>query len=629
MTVEGLSPESNDALVKKEQPGQIDPSVVNQEMANKLTYIRQQAPWLSPSTMLSLAKANASPEAIALAGYMQGMKATEDPPPGQESEVPGWLSKTAGVVIRMGSSAYNIAKKPLGMVVPDIAQPAFDLAGQGLNALIHHPGVRATSRWTIGAVQAVPEALQYMGSRAAREIGADIVLESDYAGGFYDVLTITHMIRDFKNQGDGYLPSNYAILARQRAERAHRGMLNGQVFTIGRGVANIVSPPDTESYKTISGLIDGIITVKAFDPTRYIKPVLRGARSAVGVVPMVKRTYTPDEVRSFLQQQAGLAVGPAGPTVDLEKFVKFMKTHPLMKVKVRKLIKDTDEASIFFNHFNGQVNTETAVALAAAKTEDEVIAALVPAYTMGPGVLAPRHVTTLTTFGNIGMGRVMRRSRLLTQLEDEFMVITGDPEDNRKAVLSAVALMRTSGVGHKDVMEVARGWIKALQKNASRVDIHKMDEMQKDLITRTLRANGHSQLAADTIWAKTKSQIDDIRSYFKNRMGVDTDGGFLNVLMNEPGIQSILGTKFYNEIMHKLSAAGGGVGDTIAFDGAVQLMDLMNRTIFLPNFRELRRVTRNPLFRKALGDLKDTKSLKTKILKKRAITSHKDRKSVV
>ena len=86
------------------------------EIATKAGEIYRSAPWLTPGQVLSLAKGNASPQAVELAASLQGKNLPQKLEPKESNR--GWFQRNIGDKLRT-ASRWTFATLDLA---PDLAQ---------------------------------------------------------------------------------------------------------------------------------------------------------------------------------------------------------------------------------------------------------------------------------------------------------------------------------------------------------------------------------------------------------------------------------------------------------------------------------------------------------------------------
>ena len=76
----GLDPVTNDAVIAKNKPSNIQALDDGGFVAQRASQIYSTNPWLKPETVLSLARAGASDDAVDAAGYISGVQQAESMP---------------------------------------------------------------------------------------------------------------------------------------------------------------------------------------------------------------------------------------------------------------------------------------------------------------------------------------------------------------------------------------------------------------------------------------------------------------------------------------------------------------------------------------------------------------------
>jgi hypothetical protein len=93
---------------------------------------------------------------------------------------------------------------------------------------------------------------------------------------------------------------------------------------------------------------------------------------------------------------------------------------------------------------------------------------------------------------------------------------------------------------------------------------------------------------------RASDSLDKVRSWLTDHMGIDTDNGHLRMmveLLQEHGDDAV-----YAEFLQRAAP----ILDDASFAGPARLVNMLNRTRTLPDAREIKRLTRNPLFQSAL-----------------------------
>jgi hypothetical protein len=130
-----------------------------------------------------------------------------------------------------------------------------------------------------------------------------------------------------------------------------------------------------------------------------------------------------------------------------------------------------------------------------------------------------------------------------------------------------------------------------------------------------MKQDGIKDEVINELFTNARSGIEDARIYLQNRAGSPTDNGYLTYLMNQN--RSLIPEQQFEMILSEL-----GYQDTnkMAITSPTELVEMLNRVQVLPELSDIRRITRNKLFREVLG--------KQDKFGKRAITAKKVRKDI-
>jgi hypothetical protein len=618
----GLNPETLDSVREKTKSDSA--FVINDggAMASRVSTIYAQNPWLKPETILSLSRSSASPGAIEAAGYISGIqKAQEMPDQATVFGMPTVL-KSVGKVFQLAGMATSWVGKGLSLLTPDQLEKPIRFIGDQLYQIPQD--LKPVTRWGTAALDIIPEMANFAESKILSTLGAPIEYGQEPEGGFWESTSIGQLLSHPEDQGSGFFISETLRESQAREARARRGMISGSAFTIGRGAASLFFDTDSSTYLTASGIVDALQVISLPDPTKLVTKGIRAATIAArgGLVPLVSEASAKasniDDWLKALQEvnpntppsaliamEAGIKQGLNGPQVDLNKFTTFMRNNPSAKRLVNYVIQEDDAGVIFNKILRGEGTTDTAYNLSKAKTEDQVIASMLGAYTYGDtpisrnlGLYAPP-VTVMKPLANLK--ELSKRSRLLSAVPDEAVVFSGDQLDNTKAVKNFMASLRTAGVPKEEVDKFATVAVNALRTGGSAVDRYGMDNLYNTLIEKTLTQNKVKKEVIDTLLETDKASVTMMRSYFRDRMGNNTDAGFMQALLNVPVVKASMQQKTWDDLVTRISTAGGGYGADLHFESAIQHTDLLNRMRVLPDHRTLRRLSRNPLFTRILA----------------------------
>ena len=591
------------------------------EFAKRVSDIYKQNPWTKPETILALARGYATPEAAEAVGYMSAInKVQENAQQQADIGIPSGLVKQAGRVVNAFGFGMKWLGKGLGLLAPDQLIKPVDFLVNDAQDLISQ--FKPVVRYGVAGLDIIPELTQYLSSRVFDGFGMDIQYDQNPEGSFWESTSIGQLLMNNTPDEKGWFISEDLREAQAREARARRGTLNGHAFTTGRGVAGLITTPGSEPHAWISGTIDFAQMIAVPDPTKFISKGVKALQSARGVVPLVSdasrmasliddtldvalnlpANATPAQI---LAAEMGVTKSLSGGSLDVDRFVSFMKTKPIGKKLVQSLIDKKDPGEIFSEVFRGQGSTEVAYNLSKASTEDQVIGSLLGAYTFGAEPISRSIGNYLPMFNSYTpwgqLNNVMKRSRLLAEVPDTMIVTAGSSADNTKSVKNYINSLKGMGVGNEEIKSFTTLAVSSLREGAARTDAYVLDNVYNDYVRKSLTANKIKDEVIEEMLDNRRSSIDSMRSYFKDRQGVNTDAGFMSAMLNLPAVKSTMNSVEWNRLVSEISTSGGGHGTDLAFASAIQHADLMNRVSYLPDHRELRRLTRNPLWLKVLS----------------------------
>ena len=581
-----LDPNSQAALRQKAERDALlnqRPVVQDPQMAERLAAINQRAPWLTPQQQIALARSYATDSAVDLAGQLQGREVVAQQQ--QPTEFVQKLGRVAQYGISSLATAARVAGKALD-VVPG-ALEAVTASGNFLYDTVIDP-LKPVTRYGVAALDAIPETVQNVASMFVATKSSNRTL-----GGFWDSLSIATLLDEPDLQGEGFVVGDDFRAEQARRAREFRGELNGSAFTLGRGAANIFFTPNSEGYNNVSGFIDAMVLLLAPDPT---KPLSKGAKllaKSGGEVPILAAT-DPAALRAALKSDAGITDNIINGSIDLNKWNKFMDTHPTARKIIDEVTASDDELDIMENVFNYDISPDMAYSLANAKTRDEVKAILSEGWVLGEGTLSTSiydyRNPLATRFERAPLINSVRKSRLFRQIPDQYIVINGDRFDRTKAVKNMVNSARAAGATEDEVRALSKQIVPAFRGSSTADDQYDAYRAYEATLTLILRKNGLPDGVIQRVLEKPKGEMDRLRKYMTDRAGNETDHGSMNTLMEM--IKEDLPEEFYTDFLER----AGAMGDSVGFDRPMQIVELLNRVQTLPDPRELRRITRNSFF---------------------------------
>jgi len=608
------------------------PAVVNPLVTERISYINNRAPWLAPKTQVALAKSYASDFAV---DHIAGLASRE--------------------LVANPQQAYTQLKAPPRqyMVSPAAVQARINV-GQGkkdqdVSVLDRVYGyLKQTSRVVTAVGMSAAEGLNNAASLEFEDLG----LLNQVINPFYglsknaegknqnlktalDSLSLWQLLSDWENQGEGFFISEDQMSRQAEAAREFRGTINGSAFTIGRGAAATTGLDGDKWYNNISGFIDFGIALAIPDPNKYIvkgaKGITAGVKAAQvaskggdfvdaftaakGIVPLVSQTDATAFAKA-LQTEAGITKTLEGSSLDVVKWNNFMDNNNVAVGAVKSIIKTTRPEEIL-ERFRGKISLEDAEAFAKAKNADEVKQVLIKQYAIGPRTLSNSiYDINPTITHNPGAFLVQRtplkRSRLLMHLPERDIVINGDDQQRSASVLNMIKSIRNAGGNDDDIRKFSESAFKNFGAKSSADDQRDAYKVYESAVRVILERNGVGKEVSDLIFERPRFDMQKLRKYMTDRMGVETDNGMMKVYASQ--LRKHFPDTVYNDMLEKIAETGY---EGFGFTRPMQLSELFDRVQTLPDIRELRRLTSNPLIAEAMGkvglDFKATKVLTSKV----------------
>lgn len=585
MRIDNIDPLSKNAITPPRKT-QAAPSLTPQQV-QRLSEIKTRAGWVPPDQQLLLARSGATDDAVDAVANLNAKQIVEAQ---VEEEKGSWLRRN-----------------------------------------VYDP-LKAATRWGTAGLNFVPEFVQ--GGIA------QIFDEGTNVDGFFISTELGSMIENPELQGEGFFAG--AELKAKQGERArrYRGTVNGSAWTVGRGAANLVFKENTKPYTVMSGILDALVMVKA-DPTKAITGaikagtkgglIFRGIDEATGEVRMFSRAKNVTEgatlikpsvvplvsdlasssIREALENEAGVVRGLADISLDGTKFDTFTRTNGRMVNLINRLVNEKDALKIAEDIFDHKLPNELVVALAEANDPDVVRKLLAAGWTVGKGAL-PEDIRNIHKgflffrksggFGNFIVEKVplidgIRKSRFFTRMEPGAVNMLGDQRSNTQAVKSIVSYLRTAGVDQETVSEIGNMALKSFTPGASDVARRKTLDTFTSTLRSVMKTDGIPQESIDELFARGGNTLTKIRTYLIDRTGTAADNGYSSFLLNKN--RDYLPSE---EIETLLKDLGAREGDKLTIVSPTELVEMLDRTVVLPDLREVRRFTRNPIFRDLIGD---------------------------
>jgi hypothetical protein len=610
-----------------------DPTV-----AASLAKIQQQAGWLEPDTKLALAKANASQEAVDKAGELGARRLVDRNDPLAEDDRSFWHR--------------NI-----------------------------YPKIKAASRWTMAALDFVPE--------TAQGAVAQLFDDNDDIDGWFKSTKLGTMFEDSDKAGQGFFLGGEAEQLQAERARKYRGTINGSAFTLGRAAASRLFLPNSKPYNIMSGVIDAAVLIR-LDPTG---PLTKGVSKlrlkglTVGDTQLLKGYQVPIQsveeaaaLSTALRTESGLRNGT--DALDQSQWLRFMQSNRRSRALVdriwsnslrnvdevdeltrqtrladgRRAVLEAEEAKdlaearfnageigieeydtaiglfrdadtnmktisgelvesandikarkteavvdLFTDKKTGKlrVSVETINELLDASNKDEILGILSPQWVAKSGSL-PEDIRRIQGIGGTWVDRIplnsIRKSRLFTQVPGSKIVLGGNDLDNREAVSTVVNWSRTLGMGKKEQQRLLTGALRVFTGDAVRSDQNAFIDFFYSAIGNVLVKNGVDKQFVDLLQEDGKRFADVLRLYYADIAGKPTDSNFWSWLKNSDLAADPDDIK--RLIDEKVSPDG-----KLTIQTPLTMVESLNRVVYLPDVREMRRLTRSRMVREAINEV--------------------------
>lgn len=546
------------------------PAAMTPQQLQKLSEIKTRAGWLSPSEVVSLAKGDATTQAIDAVATMKAKQIVDD----QGSDEPGgnWIQR-------------NVYDK-----------------------------LKATTRYTFAGLNFVPEFVQG-GAAQFFDDNTDV-------DGFMISTTLGSMLANPELQGEGFFAGDKLMEKQAERARRYRGTVNGSAWTVGRGAANLVFKPKSLPYNVMSGVLDALVMIKA-DPTG---PITKGVKLAtaggltVGGAKVIGTSKVPrlsvaalKTLREELASGIGLTKGLAEYGLDGTAYDTFSRTNRRFVTLIDRLVGEKSASRIAEDIFDHKLPNEVVNALADANDPEVVRAILATGWGISDQAL-PQDIRNIqktllgsrtvlgTAIGDIAHERMpmidgIRKSRYFTAMAKGLVVVNGDTNDNRKAVKTIISYLRTAGVEPETVDEIANMAMRSFVPSGSDAARKSTMEVFEGTLKAVMKQDGVTDEVINELFTRSRSGIEKARIYLQNRAGQATDNGYHTWLMNKDR-----GFIPEEQLELMLSELGYRNGDQMAFTSPTELVEMLDRVQVLPDLRDVRRITRNKLFRDVLGE---------------------------
>jgi hypothetical protein len=576
----------------------------NQAASATLRNVKTRAPWVPIETMYALAKNNASDQAIDAVGQMAGRRIIDkQAEPIEESwwerNVYGKL-KTAARWTTAGM--YFLPEYTAGAVAQIFDENT------------------SVDGWFIST---------RLGTLVNERIDVPRYVEQEIAA---RRLNDTPEVRRSLAQeftGNGFdLGKPQLELQAERARRYRGTVKDGNAFTLGRGSAQTVFLPGSKPYNYMSGLIDAIVAIYT-DPTggvvrgirvaagapRAARAALmaeRGARGAAaltelraagGLVPRLSEAQVAG-LKGALMTESGMIPTLGSVGLDETAFARFWRSNWRAKRWAQR-IADTTDVGELRRELPASIPNEMVLQFARAKTADEVVAVAAQGFTINAGGFADdirrlQSGAIATGAKRVG-GRLIEKTplqnskflrsarRALAPMPDDAIIRWGDDSLNANAAITAERYLTGNGVERTKVNEIVGMWVEAFTAGAGRSARAKALAAFRSALDAAMESNGIAKEVREDTLRNGQRLVDDLRKYMVDRQGVTTDNGFAAAIADA-------NMEYVPQEELELIIETLGRGDEMKVISPLALSELLNRVQVLPDMRNLRRLTSNPLF---------------------------------
>jgi hypothetical protein len=247
-----------------------------------------------------------------------------------------------------------------------------------------------------------------------------------------------------------------------------------------------------------------------------------------------------------------------------------------------------------------RVSVETINELLGAGSRDEVLAILSPQWVVKSGSLPQdiRAIQSLT--GGTWVDRVpltsIRKSKFFTQVPGSKLVVGGDDLNNRDAVITVRNWARTLGMSKADENDLVVKSLQVFRGDALRSDQNAFIDFFYNSIGKVLVQNGVDEAFVEVMQRDGKRFADLLRLYYADAAGKTTDGGFWNWLRNSNLADDA--DEVQKLLLEKLDP-----DSKLFITNPMTMVESLNRIVYLPDVREVRRLTRSRLMRETINKL--------------------------
>lgn len=529
---------------------------LNKDVADRVSQIYKDAPYIPASVILSMAKSGTSPETVEAIKKTAAQQTANQLAPGKPKKK-GWFQE----------------------IIAD--------------------NVKAASRWSFAGLSLVPD--------LAQNVASQVFSPNDPAGfdGWFKSTQLGTLMSNTQQAGEGYFLSEEALETQGERARRVRGTINNQAWTIGRGAAEIAFTPGSKPYSILSGFIDAAVQIGA-DPTLPVGKALKTARLAKATLPGLG---TAEEIANASQLAKGLAGldSAEGMSFQASKFGQWVTSDPRATRLTSRIVevasdasKTVEEKTLFMLENIPGLDPVMARAFAEADDQAKVFGLLGTAsarLTTNPAdVLLPTDIRDIklarrldprfddSVKERVGLYRNFRGKWLQT-IPKGTVVINGTGADKAQAVKDYARYLRGSGFADesqefKTVMQKVVEAYSSTDPSIARASAKEAYDLLIETVFVSLggKSSGAKQAAKEIIGAARSAKA---RVFNINDVGNADDGGALQML------RAVLPEDVFDDIPLD-------VQDRLVINGPGALIELADDVEVLPDFRRMRALAGNP-----------------------------------
>lgn len=605
-------------------------------LSASLAKIQQEAGWLSPDTKLALAKGGASQEAIDKAAELGGRRLVDrNDPLVPETNQSFWYRKIYPKI----KAASRWTQAALDFI-PETAQGAVaqlfddnkdvdgwfistklgtmfedaDKAGEGFfvggeanekqaERARRYRGTINGSAWTLGRA-------------AANRIFLPNSKPYNIMSGVIDAAVLVRL------DPTAPVTKTFGVLRREGI------MIGGKALTRGFVVPIQSADEAAELSRALRGE-SGLQGTDVLDNNRWLSFMNqnRRARALVDrlwsnslknvdeVDDLTRQTVLADSAREFDEAETAwkdtlerFNAGEITREEADEAFASFSAAQKQRRVVVGEVAETADEAiarktstivDLFTDKKTGKlrVSTETIDELLNAGSKNEVLAALSPQWVAKSGSL-PEDIRAMQGIFGTFVDRIpltsIRKSRFFTQVPGSKLVVGGNDLDNREAVVTIRNWAQTTGMD-KDVQDkLLVNALKVFRGDALRSDQNAFIDLFFGAMSDVLVKNGVDRNFVDLMREDGKRFADVLRLYYADQAGKPTDGNFWGWLKNS-------GLAEDPDQIQKFLLEAVDPDSKLRVASPLTMVEMLNRAVYLPDAREIRRLTRSRLMRQLIN----------------------------